>query len=206
MSSPTAFAPVTVKIIVLYAASQVAGRADAFPNEKCPDRHDLEFEVRPAPQRHGAPMPCGPVDEEQDMARFFLYDRLERVDQFLRKETGTLGRFKQTKGEKAVDTLAVSGHHEGPFRIALHFVVRLGRQRDAVRRTRLDSTCLVPPSSNALSSIALRNKGSAVTGAYDADVESRPALGLHGDIPDGQTHQPLAHLASSWGQSMTAGL
>ena len=41
-------------------------------------------------QRQVAPMPGHPIDEEQDMAAFFLHHRLEGFDQFGREIAGTL--------------------------------------------------------------------------------------------------------------------
>jgi len=73
----------------------------------------------------------------------FLNDRLERVDQRFRKAAGTLGRFKQAEGKKAVDALAVPSHHEGPFRIAAHAVFRLGRQRNAISGDEIGEHVLV---------------------------------------------------------------
>src|SRR5882757_1401004 len=82
-------------------------------------------------------MPRSPVDEEKDVTGFLLDDGLERVDERVRKESGALGRFEQAEGEEAVDALAIAGHHEGPFRVALYDVLRLGRKRDAVGRDQI---------------------------------------------------------------------
>src|SRR5277367_5578840 len=79
------------EIIILYAATQIAGGTDALPDEKRPHRQDLEFKEGPAPQRHSAPMPRGPVDEEQNVPGFFLDDGLKGVDQFFRKKSRSLG-------------------------------------------------------------------------------------------------------------------
>src|SRR5208282_4356753 len=106
------------EIVVLYAASHIPSDADAFPDEKQPDGEHFQLEERPPPKRHVPPVPRSPVDEEQNVTGFLLNDRLEGVDELRRKEPGTLGGFEKTEGEEAVDALAVSGHHEGPLRVA----------------------------------------------------------------------------------------
>src|SRR2546430_15785408 len=79
-------------------------------------------------------MPRSPVDEEKDVTGFLLDDGLERVDERVRKESGALGRFEQAEGKEAVDALAIAGHHEGPLRVALYDVLRLGRDWRGVGR------------------------------------------------------------------------
>ena len=64
ISSPTDFAPVTVKLLSCTPLRHVAGDADAFPDEKQPDGEHFQLEVGPAPKRHVPAMPRGPIDEE----------------------------------------------------------------------------------------------------------------------------------------------
>ena len=72
-----------------------ADKADTLIGQKAPDRPDLEFEIRTTPPGHGCAIPGQPVGEQQDMAAFFLHDRLECIRQLLREKPGTLGEFEQ---------------------------------------------------------------------------------------------------------------
>ena len=139
-------------------------------------------------------MPRSPVDEEQDVTGFLLDDGLERVDERLRKECGALGRFEQAEGEEAIDALAVTGHHEGPFRVALHHVVRLGRERDAVGRDEIGEHVFVAALLEGVELDRCAQQGIGSDRGKGGDIEPRPPFGLHGDIPDGQAHEAIARL------------
>src|SRR5882757_3784608 len=78
------------EIVVLYTVAHIACDADALPNEKQPDGQHLHFKEWPPPPGHRAAMPRSPIHEEQNVAGFFLNDRLEGVDQVGGKESGTL--------------------------------------------------------------------------------------------------------------------
>src|SRR5579862_6060166 len=69
------------EIVVLRALvarrADAAGEADAFANEAEPYRRERAPKPRQAPPRQAAPVPRHPVDEEQDVPRLFLHDRLE---------------------------------------------------------------------------------------------------------------------------------
>src|SRR5882757_11254621 len=78
-------------------------------------------------------MPRSPIHEEQNVAGFFLNDRLEGVDQGGGKESGTLRGLEQSKSKETVDAFTVAGDHECPLRVSLHDILRLWCQRDAIR-------------------------------------------------------------------------
>src|SRR2546429_129865 len=186
------FCPRHGEIAVLHAVAHVTGDAHALPDETQPDAQHLQLEPRAPPQRHVAAMPGGPVDEEQDVPGFLLDDRLEALDQRLGKEAGASRRLEQAEGEETVDALAVAGLHEGPFRIARRQVLRLGRERDTIGRDEMGEHGLVAAFLEGVELDRLAQQRIRSYRREGSDVEPRPALGLHGNVPDGQAHETLA--------------
>ena len=69
---------------------------------------------RPAPQRHIMSMPRDPVDEEQNVARFFLDHGLESFDERSGKIARVARGVEKAEREEAVDALAVARAYPGP--------------------------------------------------------------------------------------------
>src|SRR6266403_14310 len=110
---------------------------------------------------------------------FFLHDRLERVDQRLGKESGTLGRFEQTEGKEAVDALAVPGHHEGPFRVAPQNVFRLRRKGDAIGRDEIGEHMFVAALLEGVELDRFAQQWIGSGGGIGSDIEPGSSLRLY---------------------------
>ena len=120
ISSPIAFAPVTVKL--LSCTPLPTSRAMPMRSQIKKSQTASTFSSNHGRRQNGMFLRCqaAQLTKNRMWRRFFVDDRFESLDQFRGKESGTLGGFEQPEREKAVDALAVACHHEGPFRIAAH--------------------------------------------------------------------------------------
>ena len=85
-----------------HAAGCARPRHDFLQDDPAAEQ-PIEWALPPGELR--APV-LDPVDEEQDVARFFLNDGLEDVDQAWRKKAGLLGECEQAKSEERIEALA----------------------------------------------------------------------------------------------------
>jgi hypothetical protein len=128
--------------------------------------------------------------KKQDMARLFLNDGLESLDECLGEVTRRARRLKETKREEAVDAFAVAGKHPRPQRVGGRRIRRLGRERDAVRLDQLREHDLV-----ARFLIGVHRDGFAQKRIFARRVrrntDRRAAFRLHRDVPDRQRRHAL---------------
>ena len=96
------------------AVAEVARNADALPDEKQPHRQHLQLEEGTPPQRHGAAMPCGPIDEEQDVAAFFEGVELDGLAQGLVRVAAKANRSFGQQGDGRAHGIPPPPHMSAP--------------------------------------------------------------------------------------------
>src|SRR5262249_29548971 len=84
------------------------------------------------PPRQVTPVPSDPIDEEEDMARLFLHDRLEGLDQLGREKRRAFRDRKQPEREEAVDAFSENRHHESPFSVARLHIFAVAPEADTI--------------------------------------------------------------------------
>src|SRR5579864_3171690 len=139
-------------------------------------------------------MPGDPVHEEKNVPAFFLDHGLKRVDEGFREKSRALCGLEQSKGEKAIDALAVAGDHEGPFWILRPWIGWLGRQLDAVSLDEIRQHIAMAAFFKAgeLNGLAQKRIDDLLT--VGRDIETGPIFRLNGDVPDRQGNEPVARL------------
>src|SRR5215216_4929666 len=97
--------------------AHAARKPDAQTCDVDPCGRDTQLEPDARPPTEVGAAPREPVGEEQDMAAFLLDDRLERLDEFCRKETRSLGQLEKPEGEEAVDRFGIARDKKSKFPI-----------------------------------------------------------------------------------------
>src|SRR5262249_48313612 len=63
-------------------------------------------------------LPCHPIDEEHDVASFFVYQRLEDVEHRFRQKAGAACNLEHAETEKRIEAFAIPEIGEGTVQIA----------------------------------------------------------------------------------------
>ena len=104
------------------------------------------------------------------------------------------GQREQAKGKEAVDALAETSNHEGPFGVARTDVFGLNRETDTVGLDEVGEDLLVPPFLETVEFDRLPQQGVGDGRGIAQHAQAGLALGLNRDVPDWQADQSVARL------------